>query len=66
MTCIVNYEAHILGLERSFTQLEMAILTECATKKNFLRTMDEIDIYSNTKSKMYKIGEDNFPFYFAW
>lgn len=66
MACIINYEAHIMKLGKSFTQLELGLLAEIQTKKTHLRIMDDIDIYSNTKSELDEIEEKEFPFINDW
>lgn len=66
MGCIVNYEAHIMRLKRSFTQLELAILSEIQSKKNHLRIMDEMNVFSNTNSELDIIEENEFIFIQDW
>lgn len=66
MGCITNYEIHIRRLDQSFTQLELAILGEIQLKKNHLRILDGINNYSNTRSDLDKIEEEEFCFIKDW
>lgn len=58
MASIVNFEAHILKLNQNFTNLEVSIISEIQSIKSHLSVMDEIDIYSNTKSDIDRSDQD--------
>jgi len=69
MGCIINFEAHLWRLNHSNTELESAIITEIQSKKNSLKAMDSLDIYSNTKPDLdtfETIEEKRFTVYDDW
>lgn len=66
MACIKNYEAYIKKLGQSPTQVELALLAEIEMKKVHLRIMDDIDIFSNTKSDLDKLKKKQFGFINDW
>lgn len=55
-----------MKLQQSFTPLELALITEIHSKKNYLRIMDENDIYSNTKLEVEELKERHFVVYDDW
>lgn len=66
MTNIVNFEAHIMRLNQTFTELESAVITEIQSRKNDLRMMNDMEVYSNTKSELDTTDEDQFVVYNEW
>ncbi|XP_050436078.1 uncharacterized protein LOC126842903 [Adelges cooleyi] len=64
MACIFNYEAHLMTLHRSFTQLELAILIECEAKKEYLKAMDLTNSCNNPKP-FFKLNTDE-NYFHAW
>ncbi|XP_025406134.1 uncharacterized protein LOC112680298 isoform X2 [Sipha flava] len=56
--CIINYEAHMIRLDRSYTELEISIISEIQSKKSYLSMLDEIDTYSNTKSDIDRSDQE--------
>lgn len=55
-----------MRLDNCFSEHELSIISEFESKKSILNSMDESELYHNTKSKMCKIGEEYFPFYDTW
>lgn len=51
---------------QSPTQVELALLAEIEVKKVHLRLMDDIDIFSNTKSDLDKLEKKQFGFITDW
>ncbi|XP_060871947.1 scm-like with four MBT domains protein 1 isoform X2 [Metopolophium dirhodum] len=52
--------AHTIRLNQSNTELESLLIAKIITKKNILRRMDSMDIFSNTKSEVKTIEEKLF------
>ncbi|XP_029342125.1 scm-like with four MBT domains protein 1 isoform X2 [Acyrthosiphon pisum] len=50
MGSILDLDAHMFRLNHSPTELESSLITEIISKKNILRRMDKMEIFSNTKS----------------
>ncbi|XP_029341210.1 scm-like with four MBT domains protein 1 [Acyrthosiphon pisum] len=56
---ILNLEVHLFQFNKSPTELETSLITEIISKKNILRRMDKMEIFSNTKSeKLYETIEE--------
>lgn len=66
MWCIMYNKAQIMKLQQSITPIESALAVEIQSKKNYLRIMDENDVYSNTKSELEEIRERNFTVHHDW
>jgi len=66
MGCILEFEAHTLRLNQSSTELEASLITEIITKKNDLKRMDSMEIYSNTKSNVESDEEKRFVVLNNW
>lgn len=45
-------------LDRSYTELEISIISEIQSKKSYLSMLDEIDTYSNTKSDIDRTDQE--------
>ncbi|XP_022166251.1 uncharacterized protein LOC111030859 [Myzus persicae] len=52
MGSIMDLEEHVLRLNECPTELESSIITEIIAKKNKLKMMDNMQIFSNTKSEV--------------
>jgi len=59
MGMLIHLEAHIYRLNRSYTELETSLVTEIIAKKNNLKMMDNMNIFSNTKSHSDSIDDDD-------
>lgn len=59
MGVLIHLEAHIYRLNQSCTELETSLITEIIAKKNFLKTMNNMNIFSNTKSHSDSNDDDD-------
>ncbi|XP_022180429.1 scm-like with four MBT domains protein 1 [Myzus persicae] len=66
MGSIMDLETHVLRLNKCPTELESSIITEIIAKKNRLKIMDKMEVFSNTKSKVETIEEKLFVFKDDW
>jgi len=57
---ILDLEAHIFRLNQCPTELETSLITEIIAKKNSLKRMDSMDVFSNTKSNVETLEEKQF------
>ncbi|XP_022172526.1 scm-like with four MBT domains protein 1 isoform X2 [Myzus persicae] len=57
---IISLDAHIIQLNQSNTELESSVIAEIISRKNDLRRMDHMSIFSNTKSKVETTEEKQF------
>jgi hypothetical protein len=48
----------MIRLDRSYTELEISIISEIQSKKSYLSMLDEIDTYSNTKSDIDRSDQE--------
>jgi len=67
----LDLDAHIFRLNQSPTELESSLITEIISKKNMLKKMDQMKIFSNTKSeletteeKLFVVLDDWYIFYY--
>jgi len=60
MGSILDLEAHIFRLNQCPTELESSLITEIIAKKNSLKRMDNMEVFSNTKSDVETIEEKQF------
>eukprot|EP00102_Acyrthosiphon_pisum_P026276 XP_016663486.1 PREDICTED: scm-like with four MBT domains protein 1 [Acyrthosiphon pisum] len=63
---ITSLNAHVTRLNQSQTKLESSLIAEIISKKNSLRRMDNMKIFSNTKSKVETIEEKQFIIFDDW
>jgi len=66
MGSILDLDAHIFRLNQSPTELESSLITEIISKKNMLRRMDKMEIFSNTKSELETTEEKLFVVLDDW
>jgi len=66
MGSILNLDAHIFRLNQKPTELESSLISEIISKKNILRRMDKIEIFSNTKSELENNEEKLFVVLDDW
>uniref|UniRef100_A0A2S2R5G4 Scm-like with four MBT domains protein 1 n=1 Tax=Sipha flava TaxID=143950 RepID=A0A2S2R5G4_9HEMI len=59
MGCIINYEAISVMLDQNLSPHESAVVVEIQKKKNTLRVMDEVNIFSNTKTELTSVNNEN-------
>lgn len=59
MGMLVHLEAHIYRLNQSYTELETSLVTKIIAKKNNLKMMDNMNVFSNTKSHSNSINDDD-------
>lgn len=66
MGSILDLDAHIFRLNQSPTELEKSLITEIISKKNILKKMDKMEVYSNTKSGLETPEEKQFVVLDNW
>lgn len=66
MGCIINYEATSIRLDQNLSPHELAVVAEIQKKKNTLRVMDEVDIFSNTKTEFTSANNENCLIFDNW
>lgn len=59
MGMLIHLEAHIYRLNQSNTELETSLVTEIIARKNNLKIMDNMEIFSNTKAHSNGIDNDD-------
>lgn len=62
MGMLIHLEAHVYRLNRSYTELETSIVTEIIAKKNNLKMMDNMNVFSITKCYSESIDNDDDEF----
>jgi len=63
---IASLNAHVTRLNQSRTELESSLIAEIISKKNNLRRLDNMKMFSNTKSKVETIEEKQFIVFDDW
>jgi len=66
MGSILDLESHVFRLNQCPTELESSLITEIIAKKNRLRRMDDMEVFSNTKSGVKTIEEKQFIVFEDW
>jgi len=60
---IISLDAHIIRLNQSNAELESSLITKIISRKNDLRRMDNMPMFSNTKSQVETIEEKQLIFF---
>lgn len=66
MGCILDYEALAIRMNQSQTELEKSLVTEIIARKNDLKRMDSMEVYSNTRSHVETYEQKRFVFLNDW
>jgi len=63
---ITSLNAHVIRLNQGHTELESSLIAEIISKKNNLRRMDNMKMFSNTKSNVETTEEKQFIVFNDW